>query len=203
MDLRILELAGLYSKRTFLEVNDHGRDVKASLPGFDQSFVVEMARFFATAKQHFGRLGVGFFRFPDAKFQGARISLSSGTQPTEAMPWELKLRVALFLPFQGNDKHYNFEMLCAREWGSLKLGGVASVSYRPRDINVVGVYEYMLISFGPYADFALGPSRINLSARWRTWLDKDVFLRSGQLTVANPNEMVVLPDLKLQWSFLF
>ena len=184
-------------------MNDHGRDVKANLPGFDQSFVVELARFFPTAKQHYGRLGLGFFRFPDAKFQGARISLSSGIEPSELIPWELKLRLALFLPFEGDDKHYNFELSCGRAWRGLRFGGVASVSLRPRDVTVVGIYEYMLISIGPYADFELGPTRINLSARWRTWLDKDVFLRSGQVSIANPNEMVPLPDLKLTWAFLF
>lgn len=203
IDLRLLEIYGLYSKRTFLEINDHGKQLKSSLPGFDQSFLVEMARYFPTAKHHYGRLGAGFFRFPDSRFQGARVSLSSGIQPSDTLPWELKLRLSLFLPFEGNDKIYNFELACARQYGASRFGGLAALSFRPRDIDAVGVYEYMMISIGPYWDLSLGPSRLSLSARWRTWLDKDVFLRAGQITVANPNEMVALPDFKLQWSFLF
>jgi hypothetical protein len=202
IDLRVLEIYGVYSKRSFLEVNDHGRQLKSALTGFDQSFLAEIARYFLTAKHHYGRLGAGFFRFPDSLYQGARVSLSTGIEPSDTLPWELKLRLSLFLPFTGNDKVYNFELACAKQYGASRLGGFSAVSIRPRDTSV-GIYEYMLFSIGPYWDLTLGPSRLNLSARWRIWLDKDVFLRSAQLAIANPNEMVPLPDFKLQWSFLF
>lgn len=204
LDLGLIEIAGLYSRRTFLEVGERGRSTRSSLSGLEQSFLIEMARYFSTAGQHYGRISVGYFKFPDANYDGLRVSLSTGVMSTEQVPWQLMLRFAAFVPLQSPTKRFTFEADCARVWSSLAAGGSLLWSYVPREELGLGRWENMLLSFGPYVDIALGPSRLRAAVRSRLWLDKELYAKSAtENSIANPSEFIGFPDASLTWTFLF
>lgn len=203
LDLGLFELAGLYSKRTFFDLDGRGEGSKNSQLNIEQSFLLEVGRYFSTVKQHYGRLAVGYFRFPGCDLNGLRLSLSTGILPSDFLPWELRLKLAYFYPFRDPQKYLSIEGGAARAWGKTRIGGFMSWSERPREEAGIGVYESMLFTAGPYLNYALGPSHLEVAAHWRLWLDKENFTRNGVTASGSPNEIAPLPDFSLQWAFIF
>ena len=208
-DLSYAEVSLYGSQRLFLNGTEAGVSTAAQLDQKTTTLGIEVARFFSTLDNRYGRLGFAYFHLLPGNVLWFRIGLDSGVLPTARLPWSLRLRPALYLNPSGLGSILvvgaEIQRLVDKSHGwQIQIGGLVDWSYATRADTAVNNYQYMLFSIGPLAqaDTALGAFR--LAARWRVWLDREVFLdMQGKVQTGNPCEFSGIPDANLSWNVLF
>ena len=203
LDVGPFEISGLYSKRSFLELNDRGRDTRTAFAGIEESFGLELGRYFSTAKQNYGRVSIGYYNCPNRSLDGIRLVLSTGVLSIPAVPWDFHFRLAGFIPVKTAPKQIMADVTVLRSFEEFQVGAAMGLVYQNSDDVAPARYQSMLLSLGPQAKFALGPTELLIAAKWRLFLDKELFIRNANLATANPSEFAGTPDLNLRWSYLF
>ena len=228
-DSRIVDFGVKYSERLFPAWTDEGKSLKQESLGLRKSFSAQIGRGFLTQENHFGRLSAEFIQFDPSTFRLLRLGFNTAILDTIDVPWILRINFHVLIPLRqptGSSRNrlsetikegaiYNssFEIgqkVFIGDKAFIELGGMLHWTYRtrriPEDTEHQGqIYEHMLFSLGPWAEYGNKTSKIRLAIPWRIWLDKEIFARppttSGSETVLvrYPNE-ISWPDVSLVWS---
>jgi hypothetical protein len=210
LDLTHFEVAVGGSLRLFSQLTERGKGVEKNLAPSKESLLIEIAKFYATRENHYGRLGLGYLQFfPESK-HWVRLSFATGIMATPGNPWSLNLHAGFISSIEGNNRNLIIQaksMRVIQEDGpALSVGGYISWAYRMRDVanDAVATYEQMLFSIGPTADLTTALGTLSLKLPWRLWIDKEYVLTSANTYIpGNPNEFIGLPDVNLSWTLNF
>jgi hypothetical protein len=208
IDASIFEIGLKASQRLYLSYTDEGNLLQSALAPYEQTASVEIARSFTSVKLHHARLGIEAIQFfPQNEFW-LKIGLDTGIKNTPESPWDFALHLAYFtsVPRIGDFLQAFGETarVYKTDWGYLRCGGFIYWTYNDHDDSSAGIYEHMLFSFGPSAEWQTTSSGVfRVSVPLRLWIDREVTVRSDQSVVVGFPSEVAAPDLMLSWSYLF
>jgi len=205
MGVKFLEARIKASQRVFFALSEAGITTKEFLSDEKQTLSFELARYFVSPKNYFGRLGLEYVHFFPNHRRWLKAGFGTGILDNVSLPWQLQLNTAIFLPLVNESSFFSLSLETRRVFTfasktSLRLGGSFSWSERMRDVLIPSRYEHRVISIGPTAELkGLVIGTVRVLAAFRIWIDKELFLKDGKLVAGHPSDFRP-PDIFFEWA---
>lgn len=204
IDFKVLEVGVQASQRLFLKLTRDAGTRRAVLEPTASLLGAEIARSFVTRSRHFGRLGVGFFRFLPTVAQWIGFSMTTGILPQPEAPWSLTFQGNLLFGLRGQQSFVlasaeTERLLHVGTDSSFGVGGRVAWANRSNDPNVPGRYEFMQFTLSPFVDWRFAMGKLELALDLRIWLDREV-RADGSKT--EPSDFSA-PALSALWAVIF